>query len=134
MSAANRRDRRRRRPPLPRTASRTRRLSATAKRDGGARDSTGAATCSTRSSSRRFGRASSRSSFSGSFWALLGICWLIGTCGLLFAGDAVEFGAVGGAFFTLFYSVLAFAVLLLVPYGAYRSVLNERVGEHLGSR
>ena len=65
--------------------------------------------------------------FLGSFWALLGICWLIGSCGLLFAGDAVEFGAIGGAFFTLFYSVLAFAVLLLVPYGAYRSVLNERV-------
>ncbi|QDT17731.1 ABC transporter permease [Alienimonas californiensis] len=65
--------------------------------------------------------------FLGSFWALLGICWLIGSCGLLFAGDAVEFGAVGGAFFTLFYSVLAFAVLLLVPYGAYRSVLNERL-------
>ena len=65
--------------------------------------------------------------FLGSFWALLGICWLIGTCGLLFAGNAVEFGAVGGAFFTLFYSVLAFAVLLLVPYGAYRSVLNERL-------
>ncbi|NNJ24579.1 ABC transporter permease [Alienimonas chondri] len=65
--------------------------------------------------------------FLGSFWALLGICWLIGSCGLLFAGEAVEFGAVGGAFFTLFYSVLAFAVLLLVPYGAYRSVLNERL-------
>ena len=65
--------------------------------------------------------------FLGSFWALLGVCWLIGACGLLFAGEAVEFGAVGGAFFTLFYSVLAFAVLLLVPYGAYRSVLNERL-------
>ncbi|MEM9702039.1 MAG: hypothetical protein AAF907_06310, partial [Planctomycetota bacterium] len=65
--------------------------------------------------------------FLGSFWALLGICWLIGSCGLLFAGEAVEFGAVGGAFFTLFYSVLAFAVLLLVPYGAYRSVINERL-------
>ena len=64
--------------------------------------------------------------FLGSFWLLLGACWLIGCCGLLFAGDAVEYGAVGGAFFALFYAVLAFAVLLLAPYGAYRSVLAER--------
>ena len=64
--------------------------------------------------------------FLGSFWLLLGASWLIGTAGLLFAGDAVEYGAVGGAFFALFYSVLAFAVLLLVPYGAFRSVLAER--------
>ena len=64
--------------------------------------------------------------FLGSFWLLLGACWLIGTGGLLFAGDAVEYGAVGGGFFALFYSVLAFAVLLLVPYGAFKSVLSER--------
>ena len=64
--------------------------------------------------------------FLGSFWLLLGACWLIGTGGLLFAGDAVEYAAVGGGFFGLFYSVLAFAVLLLVPYGAFKSVLSER--------
>ena len=64
--------------------------------------------------------------FLGSFWVLLGACWLIGAGGLLFAGDAVEYAAVGGGFFALFYSVLAFAVLLLVPYGAFRSVLSER--------
>lgn len=64
--------------------------------------------------------------FVTTFMLLLAAAWLVSALGLLLAGDAVEFGAVGRWFFQVYYTVLAVAVLIIVPFGAYRSLLNER--------
>ncbi|MCA9024710.1 MAG: hypothetical protein KDA86_05820 [Planctomycetaceae bacterium] len=60
------------------------------------------------------------------FMLLLAASWFIFTLGVMLGGDAIEFGAIGNQFFWFFYVILAFAVLVLVPFGAYRSLLAER--------
>ncbi|MCA9075156.1 MAG: hypothetical protein KDA93_08990 [Planctomycetaceae bacterium] len=60
------------------------------------------------------------------FMLLLAASWFIFTMGIMLGGDAIEFGAIGNEFFWFFYVILAFAVLVLVPFGAYRSLLAEK--------
>ncbi|MGE3998614.1 MAG: hypothetical protein AB7I48_00215, partial [Planctomycetaceae bacterium] len=44
----------------------------------------------------------------------------------LLGGDAIEYGAIGNTFFGFFYWILAIAVMVIVPFGAYRSLLTEK--------
>jgi hypothetical protein len=60
------------------------------------------------------------------FMLLLAASWLISLFGLLLAGADIEYGAIGTRFFSFYFMVLAFAVVVVVPFGAYRSLLLER--------
>ena len=64
--------------------------------------------------------------FSITFMLLLVVAWLISAAGAMWAGPAIEFGSAGRAFFVYYYFVLAFAIFLIVPFSAFRSMLNER--------
>ncbi len=60
------------------------------------------------------------------FMLLLVASWLFFVFGVMLGGSAIEFGAVGSQFFQFFYWILAVAVVVLVPFGAYRSLLAEK--------
>ncbi|MFM9964303.1 MAG: ABC transporter permease [Planctomycetaceae bacterium] len=60
------------------------------------------------------------------FLLMLIASWLISVFGTLMAGDSLEFGAAGRALFTSYFVVLALAIFVVVPYTAYRGLLNER--------
>ena len=64
--------------------------------------------------------------FVTTFLLLLLGSWLISAFGLLAAGSNVEYGSVGQAFFTFYFGVLCVALGVVVPFGAFRSLLNER--------
>lgn len=50
-------------------------------------------------------------------WSFLGVAWL---------GDRIHFGAAGPVMFYGYYCVLAFPLLVVVPYGAFQSLAGER--------
>ena len=60
------------------------------------------------------------------FFLLLILAWTISVGGVLWAGPALEFGTAGRTFFVLYFCVLAFAIFFIVPFGAFRSMMNER--------
>lgn len=64
--------------------------------------------------------------FVATFMLLLVISWFISTFGLLVAGSEIDYGTPGRTFFATFFMVLTFAILVIVPFGSYRSLLNER--------
>jgi hypothetical protein len=60
------------------------------------------------------------------FMLLLAASWFLFVLGVLLGGDALEYGAIGSQFFQFFYWILAVAVMVVVPFGAYRSLLAEK--------
>ncbi len=60
------------------------------------------------------------------FLLMLIASWLISVFGTLTAGDSLEFGSAGRGLFTSYFVVLALAIFVVVPYSAYRGLLNER--------
>ncbi|MDA1164818.1 MAG: hypothetical protein O3B13_17125 [Planctomycetota bacterium] len=60
------------------------------------------------------------------FMLLLTIAWLISVFGTMWFGPAIEYGSAGRAFFVAYFYVIGFATLFVVPFGAFRSMLNER--------
>ena len=60
------------------------------------------------------------------FMLLLTIAWLISVGGAMWFGTALEYGSAGRAFFVAYFYVMGFATLFVVPFGAFRSMLNER--------
>lgn len=60
------------------------------------------------------------------FMLLLTVAWLISVFGIMFNGTAIEYGSAGRMFFGWYVAVLGFATLFIVPFGAFRSMLNER--------
>ncbi len=60
------------------------------------------------------------------FLLMLIAAWLISVFGTLAAGDSLEFGSAGRDLFTSYFVVLALAIFVVVPYSAYRGLLNER--------
>ena len=64
--------------------------------------------------------------FVATFMLLLVASWIVSSFLLLNAGDQLEYRAVGGLFFSAYYLVLAFAVLAIVPFTAFRSLQAER--------
>jgi len=64
--------------------------------------------------------------FIATFLLLLFASWIASVFGLVLAGGSIEYGQAGRTFFSIFYSVLALAVLVVVPFGAFGSLLGER--------
>lgn len=60
------------------------------------------------------------------FMLLLAASWLLSLFGMLLGGASIEFGSVGTEFFLLYFYILSFAVIILIPFGCYRSLLAER--------
>ena len=60
-----------------------------------------------------------------SFMLLLVAAWLVSSLGMLLAGNRVQYGAIAMVFFVGYFCVLDFAVLVIVPYSAFRSLLSE---------
>ncbi len=60
------------------------------------------------------------------FLLLLAASWLLSVFLMLISKDSLEYGAMGGTFFMSYYIVLSVAIFLIVPFGAYRSLLTER--------
>jgi hypothetical protein len=60
------------------------------------------------------------------FTLLLTIAWLISVFGAMLYGPAIEYGSPGHGFFSAYCAVIGFAILFIVPFGAFRSMLTER--------
>ena len=60
------------------------------------------------------------------FLLLLAAAWTISAFGMLSVGAALEYGAAGRAFFSFYMAILSTAIFVIVPYGAFRSLLTER--------
>lgn len=64
--------------------------------------------------------------FIATFMLMLVAAWLISVFGMAFAGPGVEHRPIGPRFFYAYFVVLAVAVFIAVPFGAFRSLLSER--------
>ncbi|MBI1311322.1 ABC transporter permease subunit [bacterium] len=60
------------------------------------------------------------------FMLLLMVGWLVSAGTAIFASHAMEFGSAGHGLFLTYFAILAFAVFVIVPFGAHRSMLAER--------
>ncbi|MEM6330938.1 MAG: ABC transporter permease, partial [Planctomycetota bacterium] len=60
------------------------------------------------------------------FLLLLAACWLVTIGGVAWMGPGVQYAAGGGLMFMCYYCVLAFAVVIVVPYAAFRSLSSEQ--------
>ncbi len=64
--------------------------------------------------------------FIATFLLLLTASWLASSLGMLMAGSEIEYQSNGRAFFSAYYAILAFAIDIVVPFAAFRSVVSER--------
>ncbi len=64
--------------------------------------------------------------FVGTFMLLLICSWLICTIGIMLFGEQIEFGRPSAVFFQWFFAVLSVAVVVIVPFNAFRSLSSER--------
>ncbi|MHC4875143.1 MAG: ABC transporter permease [Planctomycetota bacterium] len=60
------------------------------------------------------------------FMLLLIVAWLVSAGTAVFATTEMEFGSAGNSLFLTYFGILAFAVFVIVPFGAHRSMLAER--------
>ncbi len=60
------------------------------------------------------------------FMLLLVGAWLVSFLSIMWMGNAIEYGAVAPDVFWWYYFVLAFAMFVIVPFTAFRSLLAER--------
>ncbi len=60
------------------------------------------------------------------FMLLLIVAWLISAVGVLLSGSSIEYGSPGRSFVMFYTFILEFAVLLVVPFTAFRSMQIER--------
>jgi hypothetical protein len=64
--------------------------------------------------------------FTTTFVLVLAACWVITIGGLAYIGPSVFFSASGGSLLIFYYAVLAFPLIVVVPYSAFRSLASER--------
>lgn len=64
--------------------------------------------------------------FIGSFMIMLAASWLITLFGLLLSGPQLETEGGGKLFFSAYYLALTVTICIVVPFGAFRSLLSER--------
>lgn len=64
--------------------------------------------------------------FSATFTLIVVLSWLWSIYGIARLGGDVAYGATGPEMFYGYFLILAFALLLVVPYSAYRSLIAER--------
>jgi len=64
--------------------------------------------------------------FVASFLLLVFASWVISVFGVALMGDSINYGASGQQLFYFYFVVLMIAITVIVPYGAYRSMLGEK--------
>lgn len=64
--------------------------------------------------------------FIATFMLLLLVSWLISLFAVLMMGDSINYGSSGRELFQFYYFVLLVAATVIVPFGAYRSMLGEQ--------
>ncbi|HSG72544.1 MAG TPA: hypothetical protein VLA12_19185, partial [Planctomycetaceae bacterium] len=64
--------------------------------------------------------------FIATFMLLLLVSWLISLFAVLIWGDSINFGSKGRDLFLFYYTVLLVAITVIVPFGAYRSMMGEQ--------
>jgi hypothetical protein len=64
--------------------------------------------------------------FVGTFVLLLMVAWGGSIFGVSMSGDSIEYGSSAQGFFLLFYLILCVASLIIVPFAAFRSIVEER--------
>lgn len=64
--------------------------------------------------------------FLASFFLMLIASWLVSTFGLLLSGANAEISGIGPVLFAWFFNILCVATYVVVPFGAFRSLLAER--------
>ncbi|MDG2388216.1 MAG: hypothetical protein P8M30_02745 [Planctomycetaceae bacterium] len=64
--------------------------------------------------------------FVASFLLLVFASWVISVFGVAMMGDSINYGASGQRLFVFYFVVLMIAVTVIVPYGAFRSMLGEK--------
>ncbi len=64
--------------------------------------------------------------FGVAFVLVLSCCWLWSIAGLGLTGSDLEFGTDGPSMFMGYFVILAFPLLVIVPFGAFRSLATER--------
>lgn len=64
--------------------------------------------------------------FVATFMLLLLASWLTSLFYVVIQGDAINYGNSGRELFQIYLAVLLVAITVIVPFGAYRSLLNER--------
>ncbi len=64
--------------------------------------------------------------FVGTFVLLLLVAWGGSIFGITMTGDSIEYGSSAEGFFILFFLILCVASLVIVPFAAFRSIVEER--------
>lgn len=64
--------------------------------------------------------------FTGTFMLLLVASLLVSFGGVAMVGPNIDYQSTGAAFFVAYFAVLAFAIFVVVPFGAYRSLAAEQ--------
>lgn len=64
--------------------------------------------------------------FVTTFMLSLAACWAISIFGIMFSWNFIEYTPISLTFFTAYYYVLAFALFVVIPFGAYGSLQTER--------
>ena len=64
--------------------------------------------------------------FVGTFVLLLMVAWGGSIFGVSMSGDSIEYGSSAQGFFILFFLILCVASLIIVPFAAFRSIVEER--------
>jgi hypothetical protein len=64
--------------------------------------------------------------FTTTFVLVLVACWIVTIGGLALIGPSVTFSASGGTLLAWYYAILAFPLVVVVPYSAFRSLIAER--------
>jgi hypothetical protein len=64
--------------------------------------------------------------FTTTFVLVLAACWVVTIGGLAYLGPGVSFSASGGSLLAWYFGVLAFPLVVVVPYSAFRSLASER--------
>jgi hypothetical protein len=64
--------------------------------------------------------------FTTTFVLVLAACWIVTIGGLAYLGPGISFSASGGSLLAWYYAVLAFPLVVVVPYSAFRSLASER--------
>ncbi|MCI0334441.1 MAG: hypothetical protein L0228_14580 [Planctomycetes bacterium] len=64
--------------------------------------------------------------FTTTFALVLAACWIVTIGGLALIGPSIFYSASGGTLLAWYYAILAFPLIVVVPYSAFRSLTAER--------
>jgi hypothetical protein len=64
--------------------------------------------------------------FTITFVLVLAACWVVTIAGVAIVGPSIFFAAAGGSLLSWYYAILAFPLIVVVPYAAFRSLASER--------